>query len=405
MRNRAYTTGKDLEMQVKKVFTDAGVLHVNLAKTPLTRNTIACQYPFTDIFGCRARVDFCYMDTLGTKYYIECKQQSVTGSVDQKFPYIIENVKLMDCNYILFLRGDGVRPKVLEWLKGKAESEKFTLMTELSELNSIIRKTTRVVPFLRWIGGKTKILEDIEKCLPDPSTFDIYYEPFIGGGSILFHLLSIGYLENKKVYASDINGCLINCYNHVKNNPKEVYDTVMAMEVSESAYYMARTRFNEIKHTGASLELASLFLYLNKLCFNGIYRENGKGEMNTPYNKKDTLELSLEELSALSASIQDVTFTSSRFQEIAINGRAFIYADPPYHQTFDQYNRAKFDEQQQIELKKFLEPHNFLLSNSNTDFIKELYSEYDVVLVSTKKSVSSKANQRSIEYTEVLVKP
>lgn len=270
-----------------------------------------------------------------------------------------------------------------------------------------------VQPFVKWVGGKRQLLTEIESAMPPKKSYSTYYEPFVGGGAVLFHN------QPKKAVINDYNADLINAYEVIKNNVSELIDSLKKHENTEDYFYKQRELdrqpdFNLL----TEVEKASRLIYLNKTCFNGLYRVNSQGFFNTPYGRYKNPNIVNEHvLMALNAYFNEnnIIFRSGDFEDAVKNIRkgAFVYFDPPYApisttSNYTGYTLAGFNEADQIRLKKLCDKLNkqgvkWLLSNSKVDFITELYKDYDIQVVNAKRSVNSVASKRG-EVEEVLIK-
>lgn len=278
-------------------------------------------------------------------------------------------------------------------------------------VNQVVTKTK---PVIKWAGGKTRLIPYIIENLPT-TEFKNYYEPFVGGASVIIHLKLNNIHPETMYHISDINNNLINVYNIIKNNLDELIIELNKDHYKNIVdnYNLNRNRYNEIKFDiqAYKIELAALFIYLNKCGFNGMYRESKSGKFNIPFGKmknpkicdKDTLE-NFQKL------ITHVNVTCHRYQDILdlTVKDDFVYLDPPYHETFTDYTSNKFGEDEQRELKLFvdkltLKGVNVMISNSSTDFIKELYQSYTIINLTTKYSLGGKGANRGNKQ-EVLIK-
>lgn len=264
----------------------------------------------------------------------------------------------------------------------------------------------KLKPFIKYCGGKTKLLSYITENLPNAG-FKNYFEPFVGGGSVIFNLLSIDLSlnYNKEYTICDINESLMNCYEVIRSNV-EALITELNKDIYSNEYdnYCSRReRFNVVKfeHT-ISIEKAALFIYLNKCGYNGMYRENSQGKFNIPFGKMKNPKICDESvLRNASEILKKVYITSCKYDDILelINKNDFVYLDPPYHGTFTSYTNNKFCENEQVKLKEFVDELNkkevyVMLSNSATDFIKELYKDYKQINLTTKYSLGGKGADR-----------
>lgn len=276
---------------------------------------------------------------------------------------------------------------------------------------------TKYQPFVKWVGGKRGLLSQIIPLIP--KEFNNYFEPFVGGGALFFELYSLGLLKDKKAYLFDINTELINAYNVVRNSPLELIKNLREFKEKHSKefYYEIRAWDREESFSQRSeIERASRFIYLNKTCFNGLYRVNSKGYHNVPmgsyknpnicdeiviYNASEALQNTI----ILNASYKDVLKYASKDD--------FVYFDPPYYpltptSSFTAYNENTFLDKEQIELfEVFEELHEkdvFVAhSNSDTDFIKKLYDEFHIEEIQANRFINSKSSGRG-KISEVIAR-
>ena len=231
-----------------------------------------------------------------------------------------------------------------------------------------------VKPFLKWVGGKCQLLSEIEKYYPfGNGKIKKYAEPFVGGGAVLFDILSNYDLE--KIYISDINAELINTYCIIRNDIDALIEMLYAMQSEfipmdvehRKVYYLTkRKRFNELKVNGKksdNTEKAALMIFLNKTCFNGLYRVNKNGLFNVPMGSyKNPLICDKENLKAVSEKLQCVTIVCGDYRKSAnfIDNSTFVYFDPPYRPitntaSFTAYTENLFNDKEQIKLAKFID--------------------------------------------------
>lgn len=295
------------------------------------------------------------------------------------------------------------------------------------------KQTKKAKPFLKWVGGKGQLLDAINDFYPfDNEIITKYAEPFVGGGAVLFDVLNNCDVE--EVFISDINADLINAYLIIKNHNEELIyqlakkrDEYLPLEEEERAkyYYKARERFNELKiQEGNELEKAALLIFLNRTCYNGMYRVNKNGQFNVPkgYYKKPMI-CDEENLMAVSNVLQRVEIVCGDYHcaEGFIDDRTFVYMDPPYRpltetSSFVGYTENKFMDEEQIELSNFVkEMHGrgakLLISNSDPEYIdfndKFFYGLYEneifrVRKVEAKRMINSKAKERG-KISELLI--
>lgn len=237
-----------------------------------------------------------------------------------------------------------------------------------------------------------------------PKKFNNYYEPFVGGGAILLAI------QPQKALINDINDVLINAFEIVKKSPKELVDMLQIMDhfsISKDDYYYFRNLFNQ-KLLNHELDLfnAALFIYLNKRCFNGLYRVNSKGLFNVPFNNKAKIQSAdPENLLKLSEFLQNVQITNVDFEEAVKDAQPgdFIFFDSPYAPlkatSFDSYTKEGFSYDDHVRLssvfKKLDQKGCFvMITNNNTDLIQELYKDYKIEVLQTKRLINSKGDKR-----------
>jgi len=274
-----------------------------------------------------------------------------------------------------------------------------------------VAKNKLVAPVVKWPGGKRQILDEITKYIPE--SFSTYYEPFLGGGAVLFEL------QPMKAVVNDINQELMNIYQVIKENVDELIEDLKKHKNEREYFYKIREldRDKERYSKLTKVERASRIIYLNKTCYNGLFRVNRSGEFNAPFgNYKNPNIVNENTLRAVSEYFNraNIIFTCQDF-EVALQRAAkgdFVYLDPPYDPlsetaNFTEYDKGGFNRDEQIRLKRVCDKLNkkgikFLLSNSATDFIMELYKDYKIKIIKAKRAINSKADRRG-EVDEVLV--
>ena len=277
-------------------------------------------------------------------------------------------------------------------------------------------------PFVKWAGGKSQLLDEIRAKYP--SRIEKYCEPFVGGGAVLFDVLQKSHPE--QVLINDINAELINTYSQIKNNCEEMISQLSdlqdnykkhSVDENKAFFYSKRDRYNELKVNGndaENLEKAALFIFLNKTCFNGLYRVNSKGLFNVPFNSaKNPLLCDEENLRVCSELLQNVEMTVGDYKECKnfIDEKTFVYIDPPYRpltQTaaFTSYSENGFSDNEQAELAEFIkmisekgakvvasnsDPKN---ANENDNFFDDLYSRFEIKRISASRMINSNAKKR-----------
>lgn len=272
-------------------------------------------------------------------------------------------------------------------------------------------KNKLVMPFLKWVGGKRQLMNDIEPLIP--SKISTYYEPFIGGGAVLFNQ------QPKKAVINDYNSELINVYEVVKDNVEELIKDLSKHQNETEYFYSIRAQDRQEGFEQLSaLERASRVIYLNKTCFNGLYRVNSSGEFNTPFGRyKNPNIINETVLRAVSRYLNDndIQLLSGDFEDALKGARkgAFVYLDPPYDpvsksSNFTGYVEGGFGSEQQERIRDVCINLNqkgikFLLSNSATPFIKDLYKDFEIIEVDAKRHINSVASKRG-SVTEILVR-
>lgn len=282
-----------------------------------------------------------------------------------------------------------------------------------------------VKPFLKWAGGKGQILHEIERYYPfSKNKITKYAEPFVGGGAVLFDVLSKYAL--KDIYISDINTELINTYCVVRDNIDKLIRILSVMQNEfvpmdtdkrKRYYYEKRELFNDLKVNGnanVNIEKAALMIFLNRTCFNGLFRVNRKGLFNVPMGAyKNPMICNEVNLRDVSEKLQNVTIVCGDYRESEdfIDENTFVYFDPPYRpltetSSFTAYTENLFDDDEQIELAKFVDRINekgarILVSNSdpknadkNDDFFDDIYSGYKIKRIGATRMINSNSEAR-----------
>ena len=278
-------------------------------------------------------------------------------------------------------------------------------------------------PFLKWAGGKTQLISEIEQNLPQ-SPIDTYIEPFVGSGAVLFWVLS-EFDKLKKAVVNDINEDLINTYKTIQSTPKELISVLEILqneyhslensdEKKKEYYYQKRELFNNRKQS--QTDHSALFVFLNRTCFNGLYRVNRKNEFNVPIGsyKKPTI-CDKTNILAVSEALQKVELLCGDFEQTEnyADANTLFYFDPPYKplsetSNFNSYAKDEFNDDEQIRLKKFCEKldnlgHSWILSNSdvkgknsNDNFFDDLYADFAIKRVDAKRSINANPEKRGL---------
>ena len=285
--------------------------------------------------------------------------------------------------------------------------------------------TKQAKPFLKWVGGKSQLIEVIQDRYPESigEQIDKYCEPFVGGGAVLFDLLNR--YDFSKVLINDINQDLVNAYIQIRDNSQALISRLAELqdefhtandEIRKQIYYSVRDRFNalDVKEDNDKIEKASLLIFLNKTCFNGLYRVNRKGEFNVPMGAyKNPLICDKENIEAVSELLQNVDVRCGDYKETLdfIDADTFVYIDPPYRPlsktaSFTAYASGGFGDKEQIELRDYVNEINArgartLISNSDPknedrgdEFFDKLYRRYQIDRVPAKRMINSDATKR-----------
>jgi DNA adenine methylase len=265
------------------------------------------------------------------------------------------------------------------------------------------QKTHKIKPFLRWAGGKTWLVKNLNDLIPK-NGFNDYHEPFLGGGSVF---LAIN--EDKRAFLSDLNSDLINTYKALKREPEGIIKALKKYKNTKDFYYKIRaTQFSD------EIDLAAKFIFLNQTSFNGIYRVNLKGQYNVPYGnrKKDFLEpdkLRLVSKKLTNASLRIGDFADS-IHEIKEND--LIFLDPPYtvshnNNGFIKYNQKLFSLDDQYRLSKFIDEIKnkgafYILTNAAHETIKEIFDKGDRLIEGKRVSLVGGLNAKRGETKEYI---
>jgi len=276
----------------------------------------------------------------------------------------------------------------------------------------VLQRDKFVLPVVKWVGGKRQLLPEIIKHIPE--NFSVYYEPFLGGAAVLF------WLQPPRAIVNDINVELINMYQVIKNDVELLIEDLKKHRNDREYYYYLREldrdkdKFREL----TPVERASRFIYLNKTCYNGLCRVNRNGEFNAPFGKYKNPNIVNERiLRSVSKYLNraQIEFFNTDFAEVLddVKSDSFIYFDPPYYPlsesaNFTGYVQGGFGPEEQIRLKQVCDQLSsrgirFLLSNSATDFILNLYRDYYIEIVRAKRVINSRGDRRG-PVSEVLIR-
>lgn len=287
-------------------------------------------------------------------------------------------------------------------------------------------------PFLKWAGGKTQLINNIEKALPKDISRDkfTYIEPFVGSGAVLFWMIN-NFPNLEKAVINDINEDLINTYKTIASRPSELISILQVLQNEYHAlegneenkklyYYQKRALYNARKEEQSGQ--AALFIFLNRTCFNGLYRVNRKNEYNVPMGgyKRPTI-CDKENILAVSEALQKVEILCGDFEQTLnfADQNTLFYFDPPYKplsetSSFNSYAKDEFNDSEQIRLRDFCNKldilnHTWILSNSdvkgkdeNDNFFDDLYSDFNIQRVEAKRSINANPEKRG-KLTELLI--
>ncbi len=255
-------------------------------------------------------------------------------------------------------------------------------------------------PFVKWVGGKRSVLPELLRRMP--AQYGTYREAFVGGGALFFAV------QPTKAYLSDINFHLILAYQAVQNDVDRLITNLKTHERLHTKEYFSRARERLSRETDPT-KVGSLMIYLNKTCFNGLYRVNKAGGFNVPIGDyKDTVLFDEDVLRSDAKALEGITVIHHEFAQMPVVREDFYYFDPPYHKTYDGYNGNGFDDKEHEKLAAFCREIDeakgyFMLSNSDTPFVRSLYKGFTIEQISASRSVSCKGDQRKKE-NELLIR-
>jgi DNA adenine methylase len=293
---------------------------------------------------------------------------------------------------------------------------------------------SNIKPFVKWAGGKTRILNILEQKLPnifEQTNGITYVEPFVGGGAMLFHMLQYHKRAIKRVIINDINEDLIGSYKAVQSNPRQLITSLQQLQIKylnetdmkqrELYYYKIRELFNNTELCDPNR--IPLFLFLNRTCFNGLYRVNDKGKFNVPHGRYKTPSFCTEKMIMNASSLlQNVEILSGNFQDtfkaLSPNENVFFYFDPPYRpiskevSNFTKYDRTGFGDKDQESLKRLCDKIDkngwkFMVSNSdsktdNGSYFDTLYDKYTIHRFEVVRLINM-YNSKNSRPTEILI--
>lgn len=274
-------------------------------------------------------------------------------------------------------------------------------------------QNTNLLPFVKWAGGKRQLLDRIKERLP--LKYNNYFEPFVGGGAVLFGL------KPEKAIINDINASLINAYKVIAHNTQDFLEYINTLdngmwEDGKAYFYALRERYNDkIMQEEYDVEMAALFVFINKHCFNGLYRVNGKGLFNVPYNNSRRSSIDSNLIVNLSGYLKNIQIMQGDFENVCQNAARhdFVFFDSPYAPlnptSFESYTKEGFDMESHKRLSKLFDKLTdrgcyCMLTNHNTEFINELYGGkgYRMEVTSAKRMINSDASNRKGE--EIIIR-
>lgn len=267
-------------------------------------------------------------------------------------------------------------------------------------------------PFLRWAGGKKKLLPQYEKFFPSPDEYERYIEPFVGGGAVFFYVQSFG---PKRSIIADLNEDLVNAYKAIRDNTNKLLGELEKHKERHGRdyYYVVRDNYNSSKQN--LVKRAADFIYLNKASFNGLHRVNSKGEFNVPFGHlKNPGVYERENFDLISDLLKQVSIRHSSYEEILRQAKPgdFIYLDPPYfplegEKNFTSYLKDAFLEAEHIKLAASFERLHkagckLMLSNSDSALIRGLYKDFKIIPIKAKRFINCIGDKRG-DVKEILV--
>lgn len=309
---------------------------------------------------------------------------------------------------------DETKPEQVKEEKTKIKENTSTKIKEspkITKTNNSIHQKETMTPFVKWVGGKRQILKHIKPLLP--KEFNTYIEPFVGGGALFFDL------QHNKSIINDFNKELMNSFKVIKTSHEKLLKTIDSFheQHSKEFYYELRAK----QSSGNNIEDAARFMYINKTCFNGMYRVNSKGEFNVPFNNKTKEELNIynkTNIEAISRYLNESNVQILSEDYLITLDRAksgdFVFCDPPYDKEKDvsefvSYSKESFDRENQKDLfNKLVELDNkgvkWMLTNSNTAFIRELYKDFISIEILANRMLNSNKDKRTNTGKELIIR-
>ncbi len=269
----------------------------------------------------------------------------------------------------------------------------------------LIERSISASPFLKWVGGKSQLLNELQKYIP--LSYNKYIEPFVGGGALFFHLAP------ETAIINDSNEELINAYKIVRDDVEGLIELLNSYDYEKDFYYSMRAKSPQKL---SKLERAARLIYLNKTCFNGLYRVNKKNEFNVPIGRYSNPTICDEQkLIAASKALQNTVIECGDYKDVLKKHASrgdLVYIDPPYHPVsnysdFKRYTKEFFYQEDQVALRDFIQELKakgcfVIASNSHCDFVLDLYKDFDIKVVSAKRYINKIAERRN-NINEVII--
>jgi DNA adenine methylase len=279
------------------------------------------------------------------------------------------------------------------------------VLTAIADENMPKIQAEAARPFLKWVGGKRSILPELMARMP--TNYETYCEPFLGGGALFFDV------QPAKAYLSELNFYLVLTYRAVRDDVERLisqlkYHEARHKDPKERKEYYLKAR-KKIARESDATKIAAWMIYLNKTCYNGLYRVNKNGEFNVPIGSYEEPNILDEEnLRACSKALRGVEIMEHSFEQTSVRKENFYYLDPPFHERFSSFDSSGFGETDHKKLAEFCRKlHNsgcyFMVSNSDTPLIRKLYEGFAIDPVMAGRFVSCKGDQRGKE-TELIIR-
>lgn len=268
-------------------------------------------------------------------------------------------------------------------------------------------------PVIKWAGGKRQLVPLIRDLIP--TDYNKYYEPFFGGGALFCDIQPCDSVIN------DINPMLVNMYEQIKTSPDKICDELFILQdiynsfdspvEKDAFYYNIRGQFNEyLDSNKRDVKAAAILIFLNKAGFNGVYRLNSKGHYNVPTAHRKSLNTyDRENIFDLAKLLNSAIILNTDFEEAckSVSEKDFVFFDSPYHDTFDKYQAGGFSEDDHVRLSKLFRELTdrgayCILTNSNSEFIKDLYKDFEIQIIDVKRMINRDKDNRIGK--EILVK-